>query len=97
MADVKLFLSCVSDEFGDYRDELRRALTRPNVEIKIQEDFQAMGGDTLALLEAYVESCDVVVHFAQRMAGLAPTSTDRLLQQGRSKSVLTRRSANGCS
>jgi hypothetical protein len=58
MADVKLFLSCVSDEFGGYRDELRRALTRPNVEIKIQEDFQALGGDTLAMLETYVESCE---------------------------------------
>jgi hypothetical protein len=56
MADVNLFLSCVSDEFGDDRDALRRALTRPNVEIKIQEDFQNLGGDTLAMLEAYIES-----------------------------------------
>jgi hypothetical protein len=83
MADVKLFLSCVSDEFGDYRDELRRALTRPNVETKIQEDFQAMGGDTLALLETYVESCDVVVHFIGDMAGSTPkpTSVDDLLKR----------------
>jgi hypothetical protein len=44
---IKLFLSCVSDEFGDYRDALRRALTRPNVEVKIQEDFKAQSGDTL--------------------------------------------------
>jgi tetratricopeptide (TPR) repeat protein len=83
MADVKLFLSCVSDEFGDYRDELRNALTRPNVEIKIQEDFQAMGGDTLALLETYVESCDVVVHFIGDMAGSTPkpSSVDDLLKR----------------
>jgi len=83
MADVKLFLSCVSDEFGDYRDELRRALTRPNVEIKIQEDFQALGGDTLAMLEDYVESCDVVVHFAGDMAGSTPkpSSVDDLLKR----------------
>ena len=83
MADVKLFLSCVSDEFGDDRDALRRALTRPNVEIKIQEDFQAMGGDTLALLEDYVESCDVVVHFIGDMAGSAPkpSSVDDLLKR----------------
>jgi tetratricopeptide (TPR) repeat protein len=83
MADVKLFLSCVSDEFGDYRDELRRALTRPNVEIKIQEDFQAMGGDTLGMLESYVESCDVVVHFIGDMAGSTPkpTSVDDLLRR----------------
>ncbi len=83
MADVKLFLSCVSDEFGEDRDELRRALTRPNVEIKIQEEFQAMGGDTLALLEAYVESCDVVVHFIGDMSGSTPkpSSVDDLLKR----------------
>src|SRR5580704_6756373 len=75
MADVKLFLSCVSDEFGDYRDALRRALTRPNVQIKIQEDFQNLGGDTLAMLETYIENCDVVVHFAGEMAGSAPASS----------------------
>jgi hypothetical protein len=40
MSEVKLFLSCVSDEFGDYRETVRRALTRSNVEIKIQEDFE---------------------------------------------------------
>jgi hypothetical protein len=61
----------VSDEFGDYRDELRRALRRPNVEIKIQEDFKPLGGDTLALPETYVESCDVVLHFIGDIAGSA--------------------------
>jgi hypothetical protein len=83
MADVKLFLSCVSDEFGDYRDALRRALTRPNVEIKIQEDFQNLGGDTLAMLEEYVANCDVVIHFIGDMAGSAPkaTSVDDLLRR----------------
>ena len=83
MADVKLFLSCVSDEFGDDRDALRRALTRPNVEIKIQEDFQNLGGDTLAMLEEYVANCDVVIHFIGDMAGSAPkaTSVDDLLRR----------------
>jgi hypothetical protein len=37
---VKLLLSCVSDEFAGYRDALRGALTRPNVEVKVQEDFK---------------------------------------------------------
>ncbi len=83
MADVKLFLSCVSDEFGAYREELRHALTRPNVEIKIQEEFQAMGGDTLAMLEAYIEGCDVVVHFVGDMAGSTPkpSSVNDLLKR----------------
>jgi hypothetical protein len=68
---------------------LRSALTRLNVEIKIQEEFQAMGGDTLALLETYVESGDVVVHFIGDMAGSAPALADSLLPQGRSKSAMT--------
>jgi len=69
---VQLFLSCVSDEFGVYRDELRRKLTRPNVEVKIQEDFKALGGDTLSMLEEYIEHCDAVVHFAGDMTGSTP-------------------------
>jgi hypothetical protein len=83
MANVNLFLSCVSDEFGDYRDALRSALTRLNVEIKIQEDFKPLGGDTLAVLEDYIEGCDIVVHFAGEMAGSAPapSSVDDLLRR----------------
>jgi hypothetical protein len=59
------------------------ALTRPNVEIKIQEDFQNLGGDTLAMLETYVESCDVVVHFIGDMAGSTPkpSSADDLFKR----------------
>ena len=69
---VQLFLSCVSDEFGGCRDALRGALTRPNVDVKIQEDFKALGGDTLMILEAYVKHCEAVVHFAGDMTGSAP-------------------------
>jgi hypothetical protein len=78
---VKLFLSCVSDEFGDYRDALRKALTRPNVEVKIQEDFKPLGGDTLRMLEEYIEQCEAVVHFVGDMAGSTPatSSVDDLL------------------
>ena len=61
----------------------RHALTRPSVEIKIQEDFHALGGDTLAMLETYVEGCDVVIHFIGDMAGSAPraASVDDLLKR----------------
>jgi hypothetical protein len=80
---VKLLLSCVSGEFGEHRDALRRALTRPNVEVKIQEDFKALGGDTLNMLEEYVEQCEAVVHFVGDMAGSAPaaSSVDDLLRR----------------
>jgi hypothetical protein len=73
---VKLFLSCVTDEFGAYRDALWRALTRPNVEVKIQEDFEALGGDTLRMLETYIEQCEAVVHFVGDMAGSTPAATN---------------------
>ena len=83
MADVKLFLSCVSNEFGAYREALRHALTHKRVEIKIQEDFKLPGGDTLAMLEDYIESCNVVIHFIGDMAGSAPpaTSVDDLFKR----------------
>ena len=80
---VRLFLSCVSDEFGAYRDALRHALTRPNVEVKIQEDFKALGGDTLKMLAEYVEQCEAIVHFLGDMAGSTPavSSVDDLLKR----------------
>jgi hypothetical protein len=80
---VKLLLSCVSDEFAAYRDALRGALTRPNVEVKVQEDFKALGGDTLNMLEEYIEQCDAVVHFVGEMTGSTPaaSSVDDLLRR----------------
>jgi hypothetical protein len=80
---VRLFLSCVSGEFGSYREALRRALTRPNVEVKIQEDFKALGGDTFKMLAEYVERCEAVVHFVGDMAGAKPAavSVDDLLKR----------------
>ena len=47
---TRIFLSTVSDEFRDYRDQLRRDLTRHNVEVKVQEDFKDLGSVTLAFL-----------------------------------------------
>ena len=74
MADVKLFLSCVSAEFGVYRDALRRALTLPNVDGQDLGGFKPLGGDTLHLLEDYIEDCEAVVHFVGEMAGSTPAS-----------------------
>jgi tetratricopeptide (TPR) repeat protein len=69
---VRIFLSCVSDEFREDRDALRYALMRPNVEVKIQEDFKALGGDTLMRLGAYIGRCEAVVHIVGNMTGSAP-------------------------
>jgi hypothetical protein len=69
---AQIFLSTVSDEFRAYRDQLRSDLTRPNVEVKVQEDFKDLGGDTLGKLDVYIAHCDAVVHLAGDMTGSDP-------------------------
>jgi tetratricopeptide (TPR) repeat protein len=69
---ISVFLSTVSDEFRVYRDQLRSDLTRHNVEVKVQEDFKALGDDTLDKLDVYIAHCDAVVHLVGEMAGSAP-------------------------
>ena len=73
---VKVFLSTVSDEFRVYRDQLRTDLTRHNVEVKVQEDFKDLGGDTLDKLDVYIAHCDAVVHLVGDMTGSAPSKQD---------------------
>src|ERR1700728_2788454 len=69
---ISVFLSTVSDEFRAYRDQLRGDLTRHNVEVKVQEDFKGLGGDTLDKLDVYIAHCDAVVHLVGEMTGSAP-------------------------
>jgi hypothetical protein len=69
---IRIFLSTVSDEFRAYRDQLRSDLTRHNVEVKVQEDFKALGGDTLDKLDVYIAHCDAVVHLVGEMTGSTP-------------------------
>jgi tetratricopeptide (TPR) repeat protein len=69
MANVRLFLSTVSAEFLSYRDRLRHLLTRPNVEVKVQEDFIVTGDETLEMLDTYIQGCDAVIHLVGDMTG----------------------------
>lgn len=71
---VHIFLSTVSDEFLAYRDQLRRDLTRHNVEVKVQEDFKEYGGSTLDMLDQYIAECDAVIHLVGDMTGSAPSA-----------------------
>jgi hypothetical protein len=71
---VQLFLSCVSPEFGRYREPLRKALALPDLAVTIQEDFKPQGGDTLSLFMDYISPCAAVVHFVGDMAGATPRS-----------------------
>jgi hypothetical protein len=72
---VRIFLSTVSDEFRDYRDQLRHDLTRHNVEVKVQEDFKDLGSVTLDKLDVYIAACGAVVHLVGDMTG-APAKAE---------------------
>jgi hypothetical protein len=68
---ISVFISAVSDEFRAYRDQLVHDLTRQNVAVKVQEDFNDLGGDTLDKLDVYIAHCDAVVHLVGDMCGAA--------------------------
>jgi tetratricopeptide (TPR) repeat protein len=74
---VRIFLSSVSDEFRNYRDQLRHDLTRHNVEVKVQGDFVDLGADTLAKLDTYIRHCDAVVHLIGDMTGSVPGTPEQ--------------------
>lgn len=69
MEHVHLFLSAVSSEFRSYRDSLRHDLDRPNLTVKVQEDFIATGEETLDKLDDYIRQCKGVVHLVGDMTG----------------------------
>lgn len=82
MSGVQIFLSTVSAEFETYRDEVRRALSLPNVTVKIQEEFIASGTATLDKLDVYIQSCDAVIHLVGDMSGaMAPPPSVALIAE----------------
>ncbi|MBI1918484.1 MAG: ATP-binding protein, partial [Planctomycetes bacterium] len=80
---LKLFLSTVTAEFRSYRDLLRADLKGPLLEVKVQEDFIHLGGDTLSLLDDYIAVCGAVIHLIGDATGAppAPHSVQKLLQR----------------
>src|SRR5262245_39581552 len=69
MNELTILLSAVTGEFRSYRDELRQKLTRPNVSVKVQDDFIDTGTTTLKKLDTYIQRCDVVIHLIGTMTG----------------------------
>lgn len=62
---MKVFLSCVSDEFRSYRLRLAAqlaALPKRGFEVKVQEDFQQSGFTLLDQLAACIRDFDLVIH-----------------------------------
>jgi hypothetical protein len=70
---MRVFISCVTKEFGGYRAELRAALTRHrDIDVKVQEDFGDGGGKLLEKLDDYIRACDAVIHLVGDGAGSRP-------------------------
>jgi len=82
VAHKQIFLSTVSAEFRSYRDALRHDLERPNVTVKVQEDFIATGTETLDKLDEYIRQCDAIIHLVGDMTGALaqPTAVAAILQ-----------------
>jgi hypothetical protein len=78
-----LFLSCVTSEFGSYRELLTGDLKRPTLEVKVQEDFVVSGGTTLEKLDDYIRACDGVIHLIGDATGAVAevAAVERLLQR----------------
>lgn len=64
-----IFLSSVSNEFRSHREQVRVALTGPDVWVETQESFLAFGEKTLVELDKCVRQCDAVVHLVGKQTG----------------------------
>ena len=92
-AEVRIFLSCVADEFvrtdpnnrlafESYRDYLTRELRETKVWVVVKEDLVSIQGDRLQTLDEVVANCQLVVHLIGDMTGDGPGTEEvaRLLQ-----------------
>lgn len=78
MVAKRVFLSCVTNEFGSYRNLISDHLIESGaVEIEKQETFRASGEQTLIMLDDYIRSCDYVVHIVGNQTGGIPNAANR--------------------
>ena len=58
---MKVFISCVTSEFGECRQKIATDLRLHGADVKIQEDFNQEPTTLLAKLERYISECDCVI------------------------------------
>jgi len=77
---LRLFLSTVSSEFGEFRQKLAGYLSCPHRGIVIQEGLSSRGTPTLMVLDDHIRESDVVVHVIGDLTGgvPVPASVDAL-------------------
>ena len=80
--DKRIFISCVTDEFGDFRKDLRSHLTAAGCDVRTMEDFPQDDVDILEKLDRFIRDCDAVIHImGTRKGGVAEKDTkDRYLE-----------------
>ena len=71
---ARVFLSCVSGEFKEYRELLAQQLAAAGVGVGTQEHFADTGRPVLELLDQEVALCDVAVHLVGLGTGYKPKS-----------------------
>jgi hypothetical protein len=85
MAQRRIFLSAVSNEFESHRRLLAHDLKRPNVDVKEQEEIAKSvgGGTTLEKLDDYIRDCDAVIHLIGDATGdiAEPASGQAILRR----------------
>jgi hypothetical protein len=72
----KIFLSCVTKEFGHHREMLTKDLSLPDVKVQVQEDFVEGGHSTLEKLDEYIKGCAAVIHLIGYATGSMPAPTE---------------------
>src|ERR1035438_1274629 len=72
----KIFLSCVTNEFGPHREMLTKDLSLPDVKVQVQEDFVEGGHSSLEKLDEYIKGCAAVIHIIGSATGSMPAPTE---------------------
>jgi hypothetical protein len=78
----QVFISCVTAEFGSYRERLRIWLKQPHIDVHVQEDFVPATTPALEQINDYIRHSDVIVHLAGDMTGARanPYSLDAVMR-----------------
>ena len=76
--EFKVFVSAVTSEAGQARDEIASDLRARGLAVRVQRDFrqEADTTTTLAKLDKYIRECSAVVHVAGKRSGAFPTDEE---------------------
>lgn len=69
----RIFISCVTAEFGAYRVAITKHFRAADFEVRSQEDFNQVPENTIQKLDDYIKKCDAVIQLIGEGSG-APAS-----------------------